>query len=164
MVKKDPKEDMFDLINAGKLNEHLKTHMPDLSAKVFRTYNASITLQKQLAEHAQAASIKVDTNVDTKVTFFNDCNRVVAFLCNHKKAESKTLKEQLERIENVIKDKNKEIKDLEALKKKIKAGKAPADNTKKLPKTVEDCQKKLTKLKEQVNTEENKLKNKKDNS
>jgi DNA topoisomerase-1 len=46
MVNKEPKEELFDLINAGKLNEHLKSHMPDLSAKVFRTYNASITLQK----------------------------------------------------------------------------------------------------------------------
>lgn len=43
-VKKDSKEDLFDLINASKLNDHLKTHMSDLSAKVFRTYNASITL------------------------------------------------------------------------------------------------------------------------
>jgi DNA topoisomerase I len=43
-LKKEPKDDFFDLINAGKLNEHLKTHMNDLSAKVFRTYNASVTL------------------------------------------------------------------------------------------------------------------------
>jgi DNA topoisomerase-1 len=45
LIEKDAKEDIFDLINAGKLNDHLKTHMHDLSAKVFRTYNASITLQ-----------------------------------------------------------------------------------------------------------------------
>jgi DNA topoisomerase-1 len=43
-VYKDLKEDLFDLISASKLNDHLKTHMSDLSAKVFRTYNASITL------------------------------------------------------------------------------------------------------------------------
>jgi hypothetical protein len=51
-------------------------------------------------------------------------------------------------MEVVISDKNKEIKDLEALKKKLKSGKAPADPTKKLPKTGEECQKKITKLKE----------------
>jgi DNA topoisomerase-1 len=44
MEKKDPKEDMFDQINASKLNDYLKLHMSDLSAKVFRTYNASVTL------------------------------------------------------------------------------------------------------------------------
>lgn len=53
-IKKEPKDDFFDLINASKLNDHLKTHMSDLSAKVFRTYNASITLQTQLEEHTDA--------------------------------------------------------------------------------------------------------------
>ena len=42
--KKEPKDDVFDLINASKLNDHFKQHMDDLSAKVFRTYNASYCL------------------------------------------------------------------------------------------------------------------------
>jgi DNA topoisomerase I len=33
-----------------RLNEQLKDLMPGLSAKVFRTYNASITLQNELAD------------------------------------------------------------------------------------------------------------------
>ena len=37
-------DDIFDLVNASKLNEFLKDSMEDLSAKVFRTYNASFTL------------------------------------------------------------------------------------------------------------------------
>ena len=37
-------KDLFDLIKAQDLNEYLKEMMPDLSAKVFRTYNASRTL------------------------------------------------------------------------------------------------------------------------
>lgn len=32
------------------LNKHLSSLMPGLTAKVFRTYNASITLQQQLKE------------------------------------------------------------------------------------------------------------------
>lgn len=43
---KEKRDDLFDLINASKLNDYLKSHMDGLSAKVFRTYNASITLQK----------------------------------------------------------------------------------------------------------------------
>lgn len=39
-------DDLFDLINASKVNDYLKSLMDGLSAKVFRTYNASITLQK----------------------------------------------------------------------------------------------------------------------
>lgn len=42
---KGPEEDLFDRINASRLNDYLKEMMDDLSAKVFRTYNASITLQ-----------------------------------------------------------------------------------------------------------------------
>jgi DNA topoisomerase I len=52
--------------------------MDDLSAKVFRTYNASVTLQEEL----EAALADVE-NPDVKVKFYNDCNRKVAILCNH---------------------------------------------------------------------------------
>lgn len=84
------------MISAGKLNDHLKTHMDDLSAKVFRTYNASITLQEQLEENK--VRIKNSSTENEKFTVFNECNRKVAILCNHQKAVSKTLTEQLERI------------------------------------------------------------------
>lgn len=36
--------DLFDKLDTSKLNQHLKGIMPALTAKVFRTYNASITL------------------------------------------------------------------------------------------------------------------------
>jgi DNA topoisomerase-1 len=38
--------DLFDKLDTTKLNLHLKAIMPGLTAKVFRTYNASITLDK----------------------------------------------------------------------------------------------------------------------
>ena len=41
---------IFDKINTGRLNDYLKSMMDNLSAKVFRTYNASITLSDQLFE------------------------------------------------------------------------------------------------------------------
>lgn len=37
-------EDLFEELDTSKLNAHLKGLMPGLTAKVFRTYNASITL------------------------------------------------------------------------------------------------------------------------
>ena len=43
---KDKSNDLFDLINASKLNDYLKQLMDGLSAKVFRTYNASYVLQQ----------------------------------------------------------------------------------------------------------------------
>lgn len=42
---KEPGDELFDRLTTSLLNEYLKTLMDGLSAKVFRTYNASITLQ-----------------------------------------------------------------------------------------------------------------------
>ena len=41
---KSKTDDLFDELDTSKLNAHLKELMPALTAKVFRTYNASITL------------------------------------------------------------------------------------------------------------------------
>lgn len=45
---KNAGDDLFHLINASRLNDYLKERMEGLSAKVFRTYNASIKLQEEL--------------------------------------------------------------------------------------------------------------------
>ena len=47
---KDKENNLFDKIDAQELNDYLKTLMSELTAKVFRTYNASYTLQRQLDE------------------------------------------------------------------------------------------------------------------
>lgn len=41
---KKPESNLFNEISADDLNEYLKTQMEGLTAKVFRTYNASYTL------------------------------------------------------------------------------------------------------------------------
>merc|ERR1712137_803015 len=41
-ANKNKEEDVFDKLTPAELNKHLSTIMPGLSAKVFRTYNASI--------------------------------------------------------------------------------------------------------------------------
>lgn len=41
-------DDLFDQLDTSKLNAHLKELMPGLTAKVFRTYNASITLDEMV--------------------------------------------------------------------------------------------------------------------
>lgn len=41
---KSGSDDLFDKLDTSKLNAHLKDLMPGLTAKVFRTFNASITL------------------------------------------------------------------------------------------------------------------------
>lgn len=162
---KDAKDDLFDKINAGRLNDFLKTFMNDLSAKVFRTYNASTTLEEQLRQKGELNNINAKSPLDTKVKFFNDCNRDVALLCNHKKAESKTLGEQLAKMETKISDKCVEVKKLESWKKKLKNSKSKTpDNPDNLPKTADACDTKITKLNEQIKNDTFKMHSTRDNA
>ena len=61
--------------------------MEGLSAKVFRTYNASYTLQEQLAKTEQEDGWSLLSEV-VKMDKYNDANRMVAILCNHQKSVS----------------------------------------------------------------------------
>ena len=65
------------------MNEQLNDLMPGLSAKVFRTYNASVTLELELAEMATE-----DKEAD-KTFEYNRANREVAILCNHQRTVPK---------------------------------------------------------------------------
>lgn len=58
--------------------------MKGLTAKVFRTYNASITLQDQLNNNTPAKGTVME-----KLAAYNKANRMVAVLCNHQRAVSK---------------------------------------------------------------------------
>ena len=49
--KKKKDVEIFDKLSVGELNDHLKSLMPGLSAKVFRTYNASNTLELELPDN-----------------------------------------------------------------------------------------------------------------
>src|SRR5436305_1526368 len=59
--------------------------MPGLSAKVFRTFNASYTFQDQLRKLTPKDGAIVD-----KFAAYTEANRQVAILCNHKRAIPKT--------------------------------------------------------------------------
>ena len=83
--------------------------MPDLSAKVFRTYNASITLEQELEKEEFKGS-----DPTPKVKYYDKANREVALLCNHQKGVPKTFDETTKKQEAKLEEKEKKIK---ALKK-----------------------------------------------
>eukprot|EP00985_Skeletonema_marinoi_P030636 scaffold33003_cov58-Skeletonema_marinoi.AAC.1 len=56
--KKKVTDDVFSDLTPTILNNHLKTIMDGLSAKVFRTYNASKTLQDELMKTEEAKGWK----------------------------------------------------------------------------------------------------------
>jgi DNA topoisomerase-1 len=66
--------------------------MPGLSAKVFRTYNASWTFQQQLK------STPNNGTVQEKISAYNTANRDVAILCNHQKTVSKGFAESFAKL------------------------------------------------------------------
>lgn len=70
----------FVRLNTQIMNKHLNDLMEGLTAKVFRTYNASWTLQQQLDELTNA-----DDSVAEKILSYNRANRAVAILCNHQR-------------------------------------------------------------------------------
>lgn len=83
--KKRPDEDIFDRITPSSLNDHLKSFMSGLTAKVFRTYNASVTLDRWFREKP----VDESASVSDKLVYFNKANTEVAILCNHQKSISK---------------------------------------------------------------------------
>jgi DNA topoisomerase-1 len=90
---KSKEADVFDKLDVSQLNDHLKTLMPGLSAKVFRTMNASTTLQEQLPR-------KIDhlLSDQEKVRIYNDANRTVAILCNHQRTVTKAAEGNIEKL------------------------------------------------------------------
>ncbi|KAG0590927.1 hypothetical protein KC19_1G136400 [Ceratodon purpureus] len=110
--------DLFDRLDTTKLNVHLKEIMPSLTAKVFRTYNASITLDTLLQ----------DTDGDTTIEMIADyqrANKEVAILCNHQRSVSKGHGAQMERLEGKITELEELIEELEEDLDRAKKGKPP---------------------------------------
>jgi len=101
MFKKPPKEDgddIFDRLTTSQLNKHLSSYMAGLTAKVFRTYNASWTMSQLLQK------LKVeDRTMAEKIKLYNDCNREVAILCNHKRTIGASHEAQMEKLGDRIK-------------------------------------------------------------
>nr|XP_019556093.2 DNA topoisomerase I, mitochondrial [Aedes albopictus]XP_029716522.1 DNA topoisomerase I, mitochondrial [Aedes albopictus] len=111
---KKPGDDLFDRLNTSVLNEHLRELMEGLTAKVFRTFNASFTLQNQLRELTDP-----DMTVPEKLLAYNRANRAVAILCNHQRAVPKTheksmsnLKEKIRAKQDAVETCERELKDL----------------------------------------------------
>ncbi|KAI5867053.1 hypothetical protein GGS23DRAFT_603175 [Durotheca rogersii] len=101
VFKKPPKkegDDIFDRLTTTQLNKHLSSYMQGLTAKVFRTYNASWTMANLLRD------LKVSSaTMPEKIKLYNDCNREVAILCNHKRTVGAGHEAQMEKLGDRIK-------------------------------------------------------------
>jgi len=158
--KKGAADQVFDNLTPTILNGHLKEIMDGLTAKVFRTYNASKTLQDQLRKTEELATWK-NLSVAGRVTEYNNANREVAILCNHQKSVSKAQETQLENLGGKLKLLKKQKKVLKHILKALTAGKAKGISVKgDEKKMVEKANKAVAKakiMKEKAATNEDKI-------
>lgn len=143
MENKAGADDLFDRLNTGILNKHLNELMEGLTAKVFRTYNASFTLQQQLDQLTNP-----DESLSEKLLSYNRANRAVAILCNHQRAVPKGHQKSMEKLKEKIDAKRDQIKEAE---RSVKDAQRDAKHGSVKEKTVFDKKKKmLQRLKEQL--------------
>jgi DNA topoisomerase-1 len=121
---KKKSDDLFDLINPQMLNQYLGSMMEGLTAKVFRTYNASKLFQTEL-NNINKQIDKMNHDDTNKINLILDmyykANIKVAILCNHQKKISKSFNEQIdkmsEKINELIKKKKEFYKEKELINK-----------------------------------------------
>ncbi|CAE7702540.1 TOP1, partial [Symbiodinium microadriaticum] len=112
-------EQVFNTLTPTILNKHLTSIMPGLSAKVFRTYNASITLEKELPSAEELEGL----TIQEKMIRYNAANRQVAILCNHQKTVSKSTEVMFENLHERLDTLKSQRRDLVRWKEMVKKGK-----------------------------------------
>ena len=103
---KTKKDDLFDLITSSILNEYLSSIMTGLTAKVWRTYNASLLFQKEIDKIKEDKISEIDSNekLNYLIAMFNQANTAVALLCNHQKNTNTTIDTYLDKVNDKIKE------------------------------------------------------------
>lgn len=158
--KKKPSDDVFSDLTPTTLNAHLKSIMEGLTAKVFRTYNASKTLQDELMKTEKTAGWSGLTAAE-KVVEYNNANREVAILCNHQRSVSKAQVATLDNLGSKLKTLKEQKKVLKKILKCITEDKEKKIPLKKDPKELVDratkALEKAKKMKEKATTKEQKI-------
>ena len=117
MKGKDKSDEIFEEITSSKVNKFLrsidKENVPNLTAKVFRTYIATVIVKKHLSEPI----LKVNKNESEfkKVYVAKIANLQAAITCNHKKGidpKNPASKKAWEKFELSLEKKKEKIKQL----------------------------------------------------
>ena len=113
---------MFNKINSNILNEYLTSFLKKLTAKVWRTYNASLLFQKELdrIKNDKINKLPESERLNFLISLFQQANAEVALLCNHQKAQTTNIDKLVERINNKIKLLRKKKRKYNELIKKTK--------------------------------------------
>ncbi|ANB50940.1 hypothetical protein [Powai lake megavirus] len=119
MEGKKKGDQLFDLITPTDVNKYLQSFMKNLTAKVFRTYNASDLFQKELNKITKKYDKYEEMDkINILLDDFNKANAKVAMLCNHQKNITKSTNQQLKKIDEMIKKSQDKLRKARKAKKK----------------------------------------------
>ena len=135
-------DQVFNLISSNDVNKYLQEFMKNLTAKVFRTYNASNLFQKELRK----ISHKYEGIPDQQKAILDDfakANAKVAKMMNHQKNISSGYKKSVDKINDTVtklkkqlakvrKSKRKSPEKIKMIKEKIKNYKSKKELVKEM--------------------------------
>jgi len=121
---KAPTDQLFPDITSQRVNDFLKSVMPGLSAKVFRTYHATTTVDRYLDAHGK---LKKDASDAEKEYVAKMANLQAAITCNHKRTPPKTWAESLAKREQSVEKLRAAKPDLAKLDQAIQTRQAALD-------------------------------------
>ena len=92
-------DQIFDGVTSSHVNAFLSGIIPGVSAKVFRTYHATRTVEEALKSKDMRTASTLE-----KLYFAKDANLAAAVFCNHKRTPPKTWEETLKKKEQKLAD------------------------------------------------------------
>ena len=148
--KKKPNEEIFHNITSRDVNKYFSGIVKGLTAKVFRTYQATTVVKEYLVEHD---NIKGKT-ANEKLYHAKLANLEAAKMCNHKRTIPKTFEQALEKKRDTIKkaEKDQPSKKTQETLKKVESS-VPKNDTQKKSK-----EKRIKTLNEQIKKQKQKHK------
>lgn len=102
---------LFDKITSDSVNKYIKGFMKTLTAKVFRTFNASYLMQLELKKiNAKYANYDKPDKITKLHHEYEMANLKVAKLCNHQRLASKSATDGINKIDAKLKDLQSQLK------------------------------------------------------
>ncbi len=121
---KKPSDQLFPDITSARVNTFLKKVDTDLSAKVFRTFHATTTVESYLQQNGK---LKKDAPDAEKEFVAKMANLQAAIKCNHKRTPPKTWAESVEKRAQSVEKLRAAKPDLQKLDEQIKTRQAALD-------------------------------------
>ena len=148
--KKKPSDEIFHNITSRDVNKYFSGIVKGLTAKVFRTYQATTKVKEYLVDHDNVKS----KSANEKLYHAKLANLEAAIMCNHKRTIPKTFEQSLQKKRDTLKkvEKDKAWNKTQETLKKVESSE-PKTETQKKNKT-----KRIKTLNEQIKKQKSKHK------